>query len=131
MRICIFSIAMLSGVLNCGNAIAEPNAVAGPAGLIASVQAIAPNPEKSFDVARVDMLVDSIRQDVVVSKKIDRAPLLVIAARQGNAKACNLLGWMFDNGIGTTKKEPAKAIKWFEFCARQSALASYNAGVLY
>jgi TPR repeat protein len=76
------------------------------------------------------MLVDSIRQDVI-NKKTDRIPLLVIAAQKGNGKACNLLGWMFDNGIGTTKKEPAKALKWFESCSRQNMIASYNAGVMY
>lgn len=109
----------LAGLLICGNVVAED----APGGT-------EPSPDHVFDVARVDMLVDSIRQDIV-SKKMDRAPLLVIAAKQGNAKACNLLGWMFDNGVGTMKKEPAKAIKWFESCSRQNPIASYNTGVLY
>jgi len=84
---------------------------------------------KSIEQGRVDVLVDSIHQDIA-KKKFDRARLLVTAAKEGNAKACNLLGWMFDNGVGV-KKDSKKSLKWFESCSKSLPLASYNAGVLY
>jgi len=84
---------------------------------------------KTIEQARVDALVDSIHQDIA-KKKFDRTKLLVIAAKQGNAKACNLLGWMFDNGVAV-KKDPKRALIWFESCSRSNPLASYNAAVLH
>lgn len=86
---------------------------------------------KGIEESKVELLVRDIRQDIVVNKKYDRANLLPIAARKGDSGACNLMGWMFDNGIGVSAKNPTNAIKWFESCAKRSAIASYNAGVLY
>lgn len=84
----------------------------------------------TYDEARVDTLVAAIQTEILVHKKMDRAKLLVVAANQGSARACNLIGWMFDNGVGVTKNS-GKALKWFESCSRRSAIANYNAGVLY
>lgn len=86
---------------------------------------------KGIEESKIEMLVRDIRQDIVVNKKYDRANLLPIAARKGDPSACNLMGWMFDNGIAVTAKNPTNAIKWFESCSKRSALASYNAGVMY
>lgn len=38
--------------------------------------------------------------------------LLFIGARKGNPRACNLVGWLFDNGV-LLKKDSAKALQWF------------------
>lgn len=81
------------------------------------------------DQSRLDTLVDSIRQQVMAGN-YSRGRLLMLAAQQHNANACNLLGWMFDNGKGVSLNS-IKAREWFESCASDSPLASYNAGVIY
>ena len=88
------------------------------------------NQERSYDDVRVDALVESIRKEMMANN-MGRVPLLLLAAKQGNAKACNIVGWAFDQGVGVAKKDSAKALRWFESCAKKSALANYNAGVLY
>lgn len=90
------------------------------------VETVQPNPDED---SNVNMLVQTIQQEIL-NKQFARAPLLVVAAKQGNSKACNALGWMFDNGLGV-KQDSTKALTWFESCAKTNALASYNAGVLY
>lgn len=84
---------------------------------------------RSFEQSRVDALVASIQVEIE-SGKYQRAPLLLKAAQEGNGKACNLLGWMFDNGKGV-RRDSSKALRWFESCAGRSPLAAYNAGVIY
>lgn len=88
-----------------------------------------PAPGSTVDQARVDALINSIRQQVN-SGNYSRGRLLVLAAQQGNGNACNLLGWMFDNGKGVMR-DSVKAREWFTSCASYSPLASYNAGVIY
>lgn len=88
-----------------------------------------PNAEKPVDEARIDALV-SIIDEELKAKNFTRAKLIFLAAKKGNPKACNLVGWMFDNGVAV-KKDSGKALKWFEACSTRSPLASYNAGVLF
>lgn len=83
---------------------------------------------KSTENAQVDALVETLQKELL-SKKYDRARLILIAARQGNAKACNTMGWMFDNGI-VVKQDSTKALQWFRSCAKANPYASYNAAVL-
>jgi len=88
-----------------------------------------PSLSRTYEEVRVDALVSSIHMELK-SKKFDRAKYVILAAKKGNPKACNLVGWMFDNGVGV-KKDSVKALRWFESCAKRSPLAAYNAGVLY
>jgi TPR repeat protein len=41
-----------------------------------------------------------------------------------------LVGYLFDAGKGL-KRNPAKAVKWFEYCAKENPKASYNLAVIY
>jgi TPR repeat protein len=51
------------------------------------------------------------------------------AADQGDAKACNELGWMYQYGIGIQKDE-AQAVSWYRKAANQGfAPASYKLGI--
>lgn len=63
------------------------------------------------------------------NKNYKRAPLLIKAAKLGNGSACNMMGWMFDNGVAVNQ-DSSKALKWFMSCASTNVKASYNAGVL-
>lgn len=85
--------------------------------------------EKPVDETRVDALV-SIINDELKAKNFTRAKLVFLAAKKGNPKACNLVGWMFDNGVAV-KKDSGKALKWFDACSKRNPVAAYNAGVLF
>lgn len=79
--------------------------------------------------ARVDYTVENIYLEIK-AKKMERAELLFAAARRGYANACTYAGYMFDNGLGV-KKSPEKAFAWFNACAQNSPVASYDLAVLY
>ncbi|HCU67625.1 MAG TPA: hypothetical protein DF774_17900 [Rheinheimera sp.] len=53
------------------------------------------------------------------------------AATQGDARAQNALGWMYDNGRGV-KQDSTKAFEWYQKAAEQgNAIAQYNLGLQY
>ena len=59
------------------------------------------------------------------------APSPRLVLEQGNAKAQNNLGVMYDNGEGVIK-DAAEAVKWFRKAAEQGyAYAQNNLGVMY
>lgn len=76
------------------------------------------------------MLVERIHQEFK-AKNYTHAHLLIRAAKSGNLKACNLVGWALDNGVGIQKKDPTHALVWFDSCSNRNPIAAYNAGVMY
>ena len=65
-------------------------------------------------------------------KSGDKAAIgqIFAAARNGNARAQNLAGYMLDNGEGV-KQDSKAAASYFEHAATQVPLARYNLGLLY
>ncbi|WP_425953158.1 tetratricopeptide repeat protein [Ralstonia pseudosolanacearum] len=59
----------------------------------------------------------------------DAVPEIFTLARNGNARAQNLAGYMLDNGEGV-KQDSAAAATYFQRAAREYPLAKYNLGVL-
>jgi hypothetical protein len=56
---------------------------------------------------------------------------LTLAAEQGNARAQNNLGGMYDNGRGVTQDDKT-AVKWYTLAAEQGvAEAQFNLGLMY
>jgi len=60
------------------------------------------------------------RKDYATALKHFRA-----LAEQGNAKAQNILGWMYNYGLGVTK-DRAETVRWYRKAAEQGYAEAYT-----
>ncbi|WP_413460792.1 tetratricopeptide repeat protein [Herbaspirillum huttiense] len=65
----------------------------------------------------------------IKSGKREAVPDLIALARDGNPRAQNVVGYMFDNGEGV-QADPKKAVSYFKAAAEKFPLAKYNLGVM-
>ena len=89
-----------------------------------------------FTVILLGLVAGCVRLDetqaLVKAERYDDAlPRVTLLAKYGDAKAQNLLGWLYENGYGAPR-DPAEAARWYRKAADQGLpLAQNNLGILY